>query len=48
MVARASAIAPDADAVMLLPFNHVTIHKRGATLNAVAQFFACGQFPPGT
>lgn len=48
MVPCASAIAPDADAVMLLPFNHVTIHKRDATLTAVAQFLACGQFPPAT
>jgi len=46
MVPRASAIAPDADAVMLLPFTHVTIHKQTATLNAIAYFLAHGQFPP--
>jgi pimeloyl-ACP methyl ester carboxylesterase len=46
MVPHTSAIAPDADAIMLLPFNHVTIHKREVTLGAVAHFLAYGQFLP--
>lgn len=45
MVSRSSAMAPDADAVMLTPLNHVTIHKRNTTLEAINQFLTCGHFP---
>jgi len=45
MVSRASAVSTDADAVMLAPFNHVTIHKRNATLKAIIHFLNCGNFP---
>ncbi|MGM0416943.1 MAG: esterase/lipase family protein, partial [Thermodesulfobacteriota bacterium] len=45
MIPLTSAIAPDADAVMLTPFNHVTIHKRNETLKAINCFLTCGHFP---
>ena len=45
MIPITSAIAPDADAVMLTPFNHVTIHKRNETLKAVYCFLTSGHFP---
>ncbi|MCA1796323.1 MAG: alpha/beta fold hydrolase [Geobacteraceae bacterium] len=45
MVSCASAVSTDADAVMLTPFNHVTIHKHSVTLKAIIHFFNCGDFP---
>lgn len=44
LVPQTSAITPDADAVILLPFSHIAIHKRNATSNAIARFLTCGQF----
>jgi hypothetical protein len=44
MVPLSSALPPDADAVVQLPYNHVTIHKRTATLNAIVSFLERAQF----
>jgi pimeloyl-ACP methyl ester carboxylesterase len=44
MVPLSSALPPDADAVVQLPYNHVTIHKRTATLDAIVSFLERAQF----
>ncbi|MDY0213513.1 MAG: alpha/beta fold hydrolase [Desulfuromonadaceae bacterium] len=43
-VPATSAIAPDADAVLVVPFSHTSIHHRKATLNAILDFLATGHF----
>lgn len=40
----ASAVAPDADAVLIVPFSHTRIHHRGTTLDAIIHFLASGHF----
>jgi pimeloyl-ACP methyl ester carboxylesterase len=44
MVPLSSALPPDADAVVQLPYNHVTIHKCTATLDAIVCFLERAQF----
>ncbi len=39
-----SAMAPDANAVLVVPFSHTSIHHRQATLNAILDFLASGHF----